>query len=86
MEYFRITTTTGITVDLSPQDMAIIKDHYEVQSLADYTKELYPNLEEDDVQTIAEKARIFVTDYGMDSEEAIEQAIKYYDIDIDVEM
>lgn len=75
MENLKLKIASGQTIELTASDMSQINEYYEAQCTADYIRENHPNWDEEKIQEIAYEARKKMNDYGIDEEEAIEDAI-----------
>ena len=79
MENLKFKTRAGVEVELDAIDMHYVHEYYEVQCTAEYLRENHEDWDEDKVQSIAYEARNQMFKYDYTEEEAIDEAIDWYE-------
>ena len=74
------TMKNGI-IELDEMEMQTIHDYYEIQCTADYIRENYGELSEEEIQKIATEVRRQMYKYGFDENEAIREVMREMEIE-----
>ena len=68
-------------IELTPCQMSDICHFYEKECTKEYIMENYPEYNEDDADTLAYETRRIMDKYGLEEEEAIEEAINNFEVE-----
>lgn len=91
MKNYRINLTESIIkgkdknginfIELTPCQMSDIHHFYEKECTKEFILENYPEYNEEDADTLAYETRRIMDKYGLEEEEAIEEAINNFEVE-----